>query len=57
VSILIVVVFPAPFGPRKPNTSERADVERYAINRDLVAEQPGEFGDADDLITCHNVDL
>src|SRR5881628_2078868 len=24
VSILIVVVFPAPFGPRNPNTSERA---------------------------------
>src|SRR5207245_3742197 len=24
VSVLIVVVFPAPFGPRNPNTSERA---------------------------------
>jgi len=30
------------------------DVERYVIHRDLVAEVPREFIDADDLITCHD---
>ena len=33
ISILMVVVFPAPFGPRKPKKQALRDREREIVNR------------------------
>ena len=35
ISSFSVVVLPAPFGPRKPNTSPWPDLERQRIERDV----------------------
>ncbi len=42
-SILMVVVFPAPFGPRKPKISPSSDLERHPIHGDEASEAPGQL--------------
>ena len=43
----MVVDFPAPLGPRKPNTSPLAHLEADAVHGDEVAEAPRQVPDAD----------
>ena len=46
-SILMVVVFPAPFGPRKANSSPGGDLERKPLNRHLWTVELGRVANVD----------
>ena len=46
--------FPGSIRPEKSEHLRAGNVERDPIDRDLVAEVPRQFVDADDLLTCHD---
>ena len=52
VSMRIVVVLPAPLGPRKPTTSPRLDPERDIVDGDDVSVALGEMGGLDHAAGC-----
>ena len=48
VITLKTVVFPAPFGPIRPETIPRVDVERHAVERHDAAEAEGHVPDREE---------